>query len=43
MCNLYSMTRVPEAVRRLFGEQHNRAAAFEPQAAYFPLQPPVGS
>lgn len=36
MCNLYSMTRVPEAVRRLFGVAHNRAAAFEPTAAIFP-------
>jgi len=36
MCNLYSMTRVPEAVRRMFGVAHNRAAAFEPAPAIFP-------
>ncbi len=36
MCNLYSMTRVPEAVRRMFGVAHNRAAAFEPVPAIFP-------
>ena len=36
MCNLYSMTRSPEAVRRLFRVQHNRAAAFEPKNAIFP-------
>ena len=36
MCNLYSMTRVPEAVRRLFLVQHNRAVAFEPKNAIFP-------
>jgi len=36
MCNLYSMTRVPEAVRRLFRVPHNRCAAFEPLPAIFP-------
>ena len=36
MCNLYSMTRVPEAVRHLFGVAHNRAAAFDPAPAIFP-------
>lgn len=36
MCNLYSMTRAPEAVRRLFRVAHNRAAAFEPTPAIFP-------
>jgi putative SOS response-associated peptidase YedK len=36
MCNLYSMTRVPDAVRSLFRMQHNRAAAFEPKNAIFP-------
>lgn len=36
MCNLYSMTRVPEAVRRMFGVAHNRAAAFDPVPAIFP-------
>lgn len=36
MCNLYSMTRTPEAVRRLFRVTHNRCAAFEPLAAIFP-------
>jgi putative SOS response-associated peptidase YedK len=42
MCNLYSMTRTPEAVRRLFRVPHNRAAAFEPQNAIFPgYQAPI--
>lgn len=36
MCNLYSMTRSPEAVRRLFRVAHNRSAAFEPLRAIFP-------
>ena len=36
MCNLYSMTRAPEAVRRVFRVQHNRATALEPKNAYFP-------
>lgn len=36
MCNLYSMTRAPEAVRRLFRIGGNRAAAFEPADAIFP-------
>ena len=36
MCNLYSLTRAPEAVRRLFAVPHNRAAAFEPRDAIFP-------
>jgi putative SOS response-associated peptidase YedK len=36
VCNLYSMTRSHEAVRRLFGVPHNRAAAFEPRDAIFP-------
>jgi len=36
MCNLYSMTRSPEAVRRLFRVAHNRSAAFEPLPAIFP-------
>lgn len=36
MCNLYSMTRVPEAVRRMFAVSHNRAANFEPARAIFP-------
>lgn len=36
MCNLYSMTRVPEAVRRMFGVAHNRAASFDPVPAIFP-------
>jgi putative SOS response-associated peptidase YedK len=30
------MTRVPEAVRRMFGVAHNRAAAFDPVPAIFP-------
>jgi putative SOS response-associated peptidase YedK len=36
MCNLYSMTKVPEAVRRLFRVPSNRAAAFELKDAIFP-------
>ncbi len=36
MCNLYSLTKVSEAVRRLFGIGHNRADAFEPRDAIFP-------
>ena len=36
MCNLYSMTRAPEAVLRLFRVGHNRAAAFSPADAIFP-------
>ena len=36
MCNLYSMTRAPEAVLRLFRVGHNRAAAYEPKNAIFP-------
>lgn len=36
MCNLYSMTRTPEAVRRLFRVGGNRAAVFEPKDAIFP-------
>jgi len=36
MCNLYSMTRAPEAVRRLFRVPHNHAAAITPRDAIFP-------
>jgi len=36
MCNLYSLTRSVEAIRRLFRIPHNRAAAFEPLPAVFP-------
>jgi putative SOS response-associated peptidase YedK len=36
MCNLYSMTRAPEAVLRLFRVSHNRAAAIEGKSAIFP-------
>jgi putative SOS response-associated peptidase YedK len=36
MCNLYSMTKVPEAVRRLFRVSSNRATAFGPKDAIFP-------
>ena len=36
MCNLYSMTRAPEAVLRLFGVSHNRAATIDGKAAIFP-------
>jgi len=42
MCNLYSCTRNHEAIRRLFGVSHNRAAAFDPLPAIFPgYQAPV--
>jgi putative SOS response-associated peptidase YedK len=36
MCNLYSMTRAPEAVLRLFRVSHNRAAPIEGKPAIFP-------
>jgi putative SOS response-associated peptidase YedK len=36
MCNLYSMTRAPEAVLRLFRVGHNRAAPIEGKNAIFP-------
>jgi hypothetical protein len=36
MCNLYSMTRNVEAIRRLFRVPHNRATAIEPLPANFP-------
>lgn len=36
MCNLYSLTRMPEAVRSLFKVSNNRAAMFEPRDAIFP-------
>jgi putative SOS response-associated peptidase YedK len=36
VCNLYSITRDREAIRRLFRVSHNRAAAFEPMNAIFP-------
>jgi putative SOS response-associated peptidase YedK len=36
MCNLYSMTRAPDAVMRLFRVSHNRAATIEGKAAIFP-------
>ena len=36
MCNLYSMSKVPEAVRRLFRVSSNRAVSFEPKDAIFP-------
>jgi putative SOS response-associated peptidase YedK len=36
MCNLYSMTRAPEAVLRLFRVGHNRAALIEGKPAIFP-------
>lgn len=36
MCNLYSMTRAPEAVLRLFRVGHNRAGAIAPMTAIFP-------
>lgn len=36
MCNLYSMTKTQEAVRRLFRVSSNRATSFEPKDAIFP-------
>lgn len=36
MCNLYSVTKGTEAVRRLFRVSSNRAAPFEPRGAIFP-------
>jgi putative SOS response-associated peptidase YedK len=36
MCNLYSMTRNAEAIRRLFRVPHNRAGPVEPLPAIFP-------
>lgn len=36
MCNLYSMTRSRDEVRRWFGVSDNRAAAFGPADAFFP-------
>lgn len=36
MCNLYSQTRAPEAIRRLFKVSHNRCADFDPKPAIFP-------
>jgi putative SOS response-associated peptidase YedK len=36
MCNLYSMTRAPEAVLHLFRVSHNRAASIERKSAIFP-------
>ncbi|NOT70778.1 MAG: SOS response-associated peptidase [Hyphomicrobium sp.] len=36
MCNLYSMTRMPEAVRNLFKVPSNRATVFKPLDAIFP-------
>lgn len=36
MCNLYSVNKGPEAVRRLFRVSSNRTTAFEPKDAIFP-------
>lgn len=36
MCNLYSLTRNVDAIRRLFKVSHNRTTVFEPQPAIFP-------
>lgn len=36
MCNLYSITKTREAVRRFFGVAENRAAAFKPLPAIYP-------
>lgn len=36
MCNLYSMTKNTEAIRRLFLVSHNRAVLVEPLPAIFP-------
>lgn len=36
MCNLYSMTKATEAMRRLLRVSSNRAAVVEPKDAIFP-------
>ena len=36
MCNLYSLTRNVDAIRRLFRVPHNRSFEFEPLPAIFP-------
>lgn len=36
MCNLYSQTRAPDAVRRLFRVPHNRSTEIRAQPAIFP-------
>jgi hypothetical protein len=36
MCNLYSISRDPESVRRLFRISHTRAVVFDPVQAIFP-------
>lgn len=36
MCNLYSLTRNADAIRRLFKISHNRTTSLEPQPAIFP-------
>lgn len=36
ICNLYSLTRSTDAVRKLFRVSSNRAAAIEPRDAIFP-------
>ena len=42
MCNLYSLTRMPDAVRQLFKVPGNRATLFNPLDAIFPgYQAPV--
>ena len=36
MCNLYSLTRNADAIRRLFRVPHNRSVDFKPLPAIFP-------
>jgi hypothetical protein len=36
MCNLYRITKVREAVRRLFSVSDNCAAAYDPLSVVFP-------
>lgn len=36
VCNLYSLTRNVDAIRRLFKISHNRITSIEPQPAIFP-------
>ena len=36
MCNLYSLTRAPDAIRKLFRVPHNRAGTIIPLPAIFP-------
>jgi hypothetical protein len=39
MCNLYSMTRAQDAMRKLFGVKHDRAGNLPSLPGIFPDQP----